>query len=88
MQAETYEVKLDDFFKTTIEKMELLGATRLNKSRTDFIQCFVNVLIVSRSVQFTEVASKMTGHLLRIVNIDRFNVLLVNITLIMNGLAY
>jgi hypothetical protein len=61
MQAETYEVKLDDFFKTTIEKMELLGATRLNKGRTDFIQRFVNALIVSRSVQFSEVASKMTG---------------------------
>ena len=48
MQAETYEVKLDDFFKTTIEKIELLGGERLNKSRTDFIQCFVNALIVSR----------------------------------------
>jgi hypothetical protein len=61
MQAETYEAKLGDFFKITIEKMELLGVTRLNKSRTDFIQCFVNALIVSRSVQFAEVASKMTG---------------------------
>ena len=49
MKAEIYEVKLDD---TTIEKMELLGATRLNKNLTDFIQCFVNALIVSRSVQF------------------------------------
>jgi hypothetical protein len=61
MQAETYEVKLDDFFKTTIEKLDLLSGRRLNKSRTDFIQCFVNALIVSRSVPFPEVAAKMTG---------------------------
>lgn len=61
MQSETYEVKLDDFFKNTVEKVELLAIVTFNKSRTDFIQCFANAIIVSRNVQFTEVADKMTS---------------------------
>ena len=61
MQTEIYTAKLNKIFETNMLNIGQLYNKTMNKSRVDFLQSVVYALIASRSVQYVEIADKMTG---------------------------
>ena len=61
MQFEESQANISALFQKALESIEKVYSLRLNKSRTDFIEIVVLGLVSSRSVQFGEIADKMTG---------------------------
>jgi hypothetical protein len=61
MQSEDYRTKVSEICYQATEMIEKLYKKSINKGRLDFIHNVCNALIISRSVQYCEVADKMTG---------------------------
>lgn len=61
MQSEDYRTKVAEICYEASEMIEKLYKKSINKSRLDFINNVCNALIISRSVQYCELADKMTG---------------------------
>ncbi len=61
MQSEYYRTKVAEICYEASEMIEKLYKKSINKSRLDFINNVCNALIISRSVQYCELADKMTG---------------------------
>jgi hypothetical protein len=61
MQSEDYRTKVAEICYQATEMIEKLYKKSINKGRLDFINNVCNALIISRSVQYCEVADKMTG---------------------------
>jgi Transposase DDE domain len=61
MQSEDYRTKVAEICYEATEMIEKLYKKSINKGRLDFINNVCNALIISRSVQYCEVADKMTG---------------------------
>jgi Transposase DDE domain len=61
MQSKELQTNISELFQKSLESIEKVHGFRLNKSRTDFIELVILGLVSSRSVQFGEIADKMTG---------------------------
>jgi Transposase DDE domain len=61
MQPLDYSTKISEIYRNSVELIEKMYNKSINKSRLDFIETAVQGIIVSRSVQFIEIADKMTG---------------------------
>jgi Transposase DDE domain len=61
MQTNIYDAKVQEMLYNASTMIEKLYGKSINKSRLDFIHKVSNALIVSRSVEYCEIADKMVG---------------------------
>ena len=61
MQSENYRVKVQEMCYEATEMIEKLHKKSINKGRLDFINNACHAMILARSVQYCEIADKMTG---------------------------